>query len=60
MAGVRTSTKRPTGMGGGAIPHDQIKGEGGSWSCLKCGKSNPRIAGSCGGCSALKRMNMYI
>jgi hypothetical protein len=29
MAGVRTSTIRPTGMGGGAIPHDQITGENG-------------------------------
>mmetsp|Transcript_14213 Transcript_14213/g.18487 ORF Transcript_14213/g.18487 Transcript_14213/m.18487 type:complete len:139 (-) Transcript_14213:34-450(-) len=59
MAGVRTSTLRPTGMGGGAIPHDQIAGDGGEWACLKCGKKNPKVSGNCSNCSALRRMNMY-
>jgi len=60
MAGVRQSTKRPTGMGGGAIPHDQLKGEKGEWSCNKCGRSNERSAGQCKNCSAMRRMNQYV
>ena len=57
MAGVRTSTIRPTGMGGGAIPHDQaLLQTTGEWECTKCGTKNPKNNFQCKSCGAMRRM----
>ena len=53
-------SQRATGMGGGAVSHDQNQDGTGMWTCHRCGKKNGRSVTQCGGCRALRRMNNYI
>ena len=53
-------SQRATGMGGGAVSHDQNQDGTGQWACHRCGKKNGRNTGQCQGCRALKRMNNYL